>query len=164
MESAECIRLSDPSVVARYLQLRSVLHDRHLVRVERLFPQRYEVQPARRMPATLQADVRGGFVSPGVGELWPVVFLTAVDVSVALCVQIQEDVMTQLGTTLNGPQRIRHRGWEEWWGWESPLAGLHARFFELLPLEQEDTIAAWFAAHLEWLAHAGLLRRKAAGS
>src|SRR5262249_39965735 len=53
MESAECIRLSDPAVVARYLQLRSVLHDRHLARVDRLFPERYEVQPARRMPATL---------------------------------------------------------------------------------------------------------------
>jgi hypothetical protein len=164
MESAESIRLSDPSVVARYLQLRSVLHDRHLARVERLFGERYDVQPARRMPSTLQADVRGGFLSLGVGEMWPVIFLTAVDVSVALCVQIDEEIMTHLGTTLKGPKRIRHRGWEDWWGWESPLAGLHPRFFELMPLEQEDAIAAWFTANLEWLAHAGLLRRKPAGS
>jgi hypothetical protein len=164
MESSESIRRSDPAVVARYLQLRSVLHDRHLSRVESLVAERYQVQPARRILPTLQADVRGGFLSPGVGEIWPVVFLTAVDVSVALCVQIDEEIMTQLGTTLNGPQRIRHRGWEDWWGWESPLAGLLARFFDALPLEQEDSIAAWFTANLEWLVHAGLLRRKPAPS
>jgi hypothetical protein len=158
------MRRSDPAVVARYLQLRSILHDRHLARVECLVAERYGVQSARRILPTLQADFRGGFLMPGVGELWPVVFLTAVDVTVALCVQLGDEVMTQLGTTLNGPQRIRHRGWDDWWGWEVPLAGLHPRFFDLLPLEQEDAIAAWFSANLEWLVHAGLLPRKPAAS
>jgi hypothetical protein len=160
MESAESIRASDPAVVARYLQLRSVLHERHLARVERLIAERYDVQPTRRFHSTLLSDVRAGFLQADAGELWPVLFLSAVDVTVALCVQIAEEVMARMGTTLKGPKRIRHRGWENWWGWESPLSGLHPEFFDLPPLEQEDAITAWYSANLEWLCHAGLLRRK----
>jgi hypothetical protein len=160
MEPAECLRVSDPAVVTRYLQLRSVLHDRHLARVERLISERYDVRSTRRIHSTLLTDVRSGFESPPEGELWPVLFLTAVDISMALCVQIGEERMAQMGTTLKGPKRIRQRGWEGWWGWESPLAALHPQFFDLPPLEQEDAIAAWFLANLEWLVHAGLLRHK----
>jgi hypothetical protein len=160
MESAECLRVSDAAVVARYLQLRSLLHDRHLARVERLIAERYEVNPTRRVHPTLVNDVRGGFVRPDLGELWPVAFLTAVDVSVALCVQIDDEGMAGLGTAVNGPQRIRNRGWEDWWGWDSALAGLHPQFFDLSPVEQEDAIAAWYSTHLEWLVHAGLLQRR----
>jgi hypothetical protein len=161
MDSAECLRVSDPAVVARYLQLRSLLHDRHLARVEHVIAERYEVQSARRLHPTLLSDVRGGFVRPELGELWPVVFLTAVDVCVALCVAIDEDRVAGLGTSVKGPQRIRHRGWEGWWGWESPLAGLHPQFFDLPAQEQEDAVTAWYTANLEWLVHAGLLRRGA---
>src|SRR5438105_520523 len=121
MQTSEALRESDAAVVARYLQVRSVLNDRHLARVDRLIQERYLVQPSRRIPATLVAHVRGGFLRPGEGELWPVVFLTAVDVSVALCVQLSAERVAGLGTSLNGPQRLRHLHWEDWWGWEKPL-------------------------------------------
>jgi hypothetical protein len=160
--TSEALRESDPAVVARYLLLRTVIHDRLLARVERHVLERYEVQPSRRLPPTLLADLRGGFVRPGEGELWPVVFLTPVDVTVALCVAISAERIASLGTVLRGPQRLRQRGWEDWWGWESPLADLHPRFFELSPLEQEDAVAAWFATGLEWLVGNGLMRRKPA--
>jgi hypothetical protein len=163
MNASEALRVSDPAAVARYLQLRSVLHDRHLARVERHILERYEVQPTRRLPSTLVTDVRSGFVRPGEGEMWPVIFLTAVDITVALCVTISAERVSSLGTMLRGPQRLRHRGWEDWWGWESPLAGLHPQFFDLSPLEQEDAVVAWFTAGLEWLVGSGLLQRKAAG-
>jgi hypothetical protein len=140
------------------------MHDRHLARVECLIAEHYEVQAIRRVHPTLTCDVRGGFVRPDLGELWPVVFLSPVDVSVALCVEIGEEHMARIGTTVKGPQRIRHRHWEDWLGWESPLAGLHPQFFELPPPEQEGAVAAWFAGNLEWLAHAGLLLRKPGGA
>jgi hypothetical protein len=161
MESAECLRVSDPAVVARYLLVRSVLHDRHLARVERLILERYDVAPTRRIHPTLVSDVRSGFVRPGEGEMWPVVLLTAVDVTVALYVEISPERVAGLGTMLNGPQRVRHRGWEDdWWGWESPLTGLHPQFFERTAAEQEEAVVTWFTTGLEWLVGSGLLRRR----
>src|SRR5690349_6577287 len=118
MQTSEALRASDAAVVARYLQLRTVLHDRHLARVERLVQERYLVQPSRHIHPTLVAHVRSGFARPGEGELWPVVFLTTVDVSIALCVDLTAERVASLGTMINGPQRLRHRGWENWWGWE----------------------------------------------
>ncbi len=162
MHTSDALQPSDPAVVARYLQLRGAFHDRHLARVERHVLERYEVQPTRRVPQTLLAVVRTGFVRPGEGEMWPVVFLTALDVTVALCVAISAERVASLGTVLRGPQRLRHRGWQDWWGWESTLAGLHERFFDLSPLEQEDAVAAWFATGFDWLVGNGLLFRKPA--
>jgi len=164
MANSEALRISDPSVVARYLQVRGVLHDRHLARVERLILERYVVQTTRRVPPTLVADVRGGFLRPGLGELWPAVFLTAVDITAALCLYLSPESVAAMGTVLNGPQRIRHRGWEsDWWGWEISLGELHPQFYDLAPAGQEEAIAAWYATGLEWLIGAGLLRRKPAG-
>ena len=161
MQTSEAFRVSDPAVVARYLQLRSTLHDRHLARVERLIEERYQVRPAPRGHASLVALARAGFVRPGEGELWPVVFLTAVDISVALCVELAPERVANLGTVVNGPQRLRHRGWEDWWGWEQPLGALHPQFFDLTALSQEEALVGWYAEGLEWLAGNGLLRRKA---
>jgi hypothetical protein len=153
------LRVSDAAVVTRYLQLRSHLHDRVLARVESHVEARYRVQPTRRLAATLVALVRGGFVRPVEGELWPVVFLTPVDVSLALCVQIAPARLTSMGTMLNGPQRMRHRHWEDWWGWEVPLAGVRPGFFDLSAAEQDDAMVAWYVDHLEWLAQSGLMHR-----
>ena len=89
MSSPDQLQPSDAAVVARYLQVRTLLHDRCLARVEALILERYDVQPTQRLPSTLTAQVRGGFVRPGEGEVWPVVFLTTVDVFVALCVADQ---------------------------------------------------------------------------
>src|SRR5206468_444621 len=69
--NADSIRASDAAVVARYLQLRTLLHDRHLARVERLILDRYVVQATKRVHPTLPVHVRTGFVRPGEGELWP---------------------------------------------------------------------------------------------
>jgi hypothetical protein len=160
MSAPDTFRASDAAVVARYLQLRSLIHDHHLARVERLVQERYQVLPTRRIPPTLVAHVRGGFVRPGEGELWPVFFLTAVDVSAALVVELEAERVAGLGTTLNGPQRLRHRGWDEWWGWEKPLAALHPTFFDLPAPEQEEVLTAWYAGGLEWLATNGLLLRR----
>jgi hypothetical protein len=160
MLSSDSLRASDPAVIARFLEVRSLLHDAHLPRVERLILDRYLVQPTRRIRSTLVSHVRNGFIRPGEGELWPVVFMTTLDISVALCVKLPDERVASLGTTINGPQRIRQRGWEDWWGWERPLAELHPSFFELSAAQQQDAVAAWFAAGLEWLAGAGLLRRK----
>src|SRR5258708_503474 len=110
MQSSDALRVSDAAVVARYLQLRSLLHDRHLTLVERLILDRYLVHPTRRLPSTLVSNVRTGFIRPGEGELWPVVFLTTVDISVGLCVELPAERVAGLGTTLNGPRRIRQRG------------------------------------------------------
>jgi hypothetical protein len=147
-------------VAARYLQLRSAFHDRHLARVERLILERYLVEPTKRIHPTLVAQVRSGFVRPGEGELWPVVFLSTVDITVALGVQLSPERVAGLGTTINGPQRLRHRNWEDWWGWERPLGGLHPQFFEMSAAQQEDVFVAWYAEGLEWLAGGGLMRRK----
>jgi hypothetical protein len=160
LPSADSLRASDASVVARFLEVRSLLHDRHLARLERLILDRYNVQPTRRLPSSLVALVRGGFVRPGEGELWPVVFMTTVDVSVALCINLTSARVADLGTAINGPQRIRHRGWEDWWGWEIPLSALSAGYFDLPAPAQEDALARWSADRLDWLAGNGLLQRK----
>src|SRR5947209_4274841 len=69
-------RVSDPAVVARFLQLRSLINDRVLARAERIAPERYQVLPTRRLVSTLTAHVRTGFARPDGGEVWPVFFLT----------------------------------------------------------------------------------------
>jgi hypothetical protein len=160
LPSADSLRASDAGVVARFLEVRSLLHDRHLARVERLIVDRYNVEPTRRIHSTLVALVRGGFVRPGEGELCPVVFMTTIDVSVALCITLSSERVAALGTTINGPQRIRHRGWEDWWGWERPLSGLAPAYFDLPAAAQEDVLTRWCAEQLEWLAGNGLLQRK----
>jgi hypothetical protein len=159
--NADSVRASDAAVVARYLQLRTLLHDRHLARVDRLILDRYVVQATKRIHPTLPFHVRTGFVRPGEGELWPVVFMTTVDITLALCVELSGDRVAGLGTMINGPQRIRHRGWEDWWGWERPLGQLRPGFFDLDGQQQEDLFVAWYAEGLDWLAGSGLLRRKA---
>jgi hypothetical protein len=163
MPTTDEIRTGDAAVVARFLQLRTILHDRFLARVEGFILEHYDVTPTRRLGATLTTHLRGGFVRPGEGELWPVVFLSAVDLTAALCVEISSERVTGLGTMLNGPQRLRRRHWEDWYGWERPLGEVAPRFFELPAAGQEDAFAAWYAGHLEWLAHGGLLRRRGAG-
>jgi hypothetical protein len=160
MPQPECLRVSDAAVVARFLQIRALVHDHPLARVERHVAERYVVEATRRLPATLVAHVRAGFIRPGEGELWPVVFMTTVDISLALCVELSAERVAGLGTMINGPQRIRHRGWETWWGWERPLGQIQAGFFDLDAASQEDAIVAWFGEGLEWLAGAGLMRRK----
>jgi hypothetical protein len=160
MDPGDGFQVSDASVVARYLQLRGGVVDRLLARVDRLVQERYDVQPTRRIHPTLVAAVRGGFVREDGGELWPVVFLSAVDITPALCVQISPEQMAGLGTMLNGPSRLRHRNWEDWWGWEKPLATAHPPFFDLPAAEQEEALVAWYGEGLEWLANSGLLVRK----
>ena len=59
MQTSEALRESDPAVVARYLQLRTVFHDRYLARVERLALERYDVELTNRIPPTLAVQVRG---------------------------------------------------------------------------------------------------------
>jgi hypothetical protein len=157
---SEGLRVSDAALVARYLQVRSHFHDQILARVETLIESHYLVQPTRRIGATLVALVRLGFIRPDEGDVWPVVFLTSVDVTAALCLQITGERLGSLGTVINGPQRIRHRGWEDWWGWETPLANIRPGFFDLSPGEQDDALVAWYAEHLEWLAHSGLMQRR----
>jgi hypothetical protein len=160
MSISDSLRASDPAVVARYLQLRSLLHDRHLARVERLVLERYLVHSARRIPPTLLCNLRAGFVRPGEGELWPVVFLSTIDISLGLCVELSAERVANLGTTLNGPRRIRQRGWEDWWGWEKPIGAVRPAFFDLDDALQEEAIIAWYSEGLEWLAGAGLLTRR----
>jgi hypothetical protein len=160
LPSADTLRASDAGVVARFLEMRSLLHDRHLARVERHILDHYRVQPTRRLHSTLVALVRSGFMRPGEGELWPVVFMTTIDVSVALLIDLTAERLAALGTTINGPQRIRHRGWEDWWGWERPLSALAPAFFDLPAAGQEDALARWCADRLDWLAANGLLTRK----
>jgi hypothetical protein len=160
MDPGDGFRVSDAAVVARYLQLRGGLIDRLLARVEQLVPERYDVRPTRRVHSTLVAQVRGGFERDGGGEVWPVVFLGAVDITPALCVQITPEQMAGLGTRLNGPARLRHRHWDDWWGWEKPLSSAHPPFFDLPGAEQEEALVAWYVEGLEWLANSGLLRRK----
>jgi hypothetical protein len=161
MSLTDALRASDAVAVARYLQVRALFHDRHLPRVEQLIQARYMVAPASRpLPATLVCDLRNGFMRPGEGDLWPVVFLTTVDISLALCVELSAERVASLGTTVNGPQRIRHRGWEDWWGWERPLGQIRSDFYELPLTLQDEAIVGWYAEHLEWLVSGGLLRRK----
>jgi hypothetical protein len=158
--STEGFRVSDAAVVARYLQLRSLINDRILARIEQRAMERYQLMTTRRLTATLTAHVRCGFVRPDGGEIWPVVFLSAVDITPALCAQLTPDWLANLGTTINGPQRIRHRHWEEWWGWERRLGEIHSTFFELPPDQQEDALGAFYRDGFEWLAQHGLVMRK----
>jgi hypothetical protein len=159
--NSEELRETDAAVVARYLQLRNYFHDQLLARVERHLCTGCEVQPTRRIPSTLSALVRNGFHRPGEGEIWPVVFLTAVDITLALAIQLTHERLADLGTVVNGPRPLRHWHWEDMWGWETSPAGVHERFFELPPAEQETTLLAWYDVGLSWLARNGLLKRKA---
>jgi hypothetical protein len=160
MDPSEAFRLSDPAVVGRYLQLRSRLYDRVLARVEVLIAGLYDVEPSRRITPTLTAMTRTGFIRPAEGELWPVVFLTAVDITLALAVQFTPERLASLGTVLKGPHRLRQRHWEDWWGWETSLADAHPQFFEMRADAQEETLVDWYRRWLEWLEHNGLLRGK----
>jgi hypothetical protein len=160
MHADEGLRVSDPAVVARYLQLRRHFHDRVLAQVEAHIEARYRVQPTTRVPASVILLVRHGFVRPGEGEVWPAVFLTAVDVSLGLCIQIAPERLAGLGTMVNGPQRLRRRHWEDWYGWEVPVGDVRPHFFELSAAEQEEAMFAWYVEHLEWLAHSGLMQRQ----
>jgi hypothetical protein len=159
MGTGDELRVSDAAVVARYLQVRSHLHDHVLARVESHIEAHYRVWPTRRLTATLVALVRGGYERPAEGELWPMVFLTAVDVSLALCLRIAPERVASMGTVLNGPQRIRHRHWEDWWGWETALAPLRPDFFELPAAAQDDAMVGWYVEHLEWMVTSGLMQR-----
>jgi hypothetical protein len=159
MAAGDGLQLSDAALVARYLHLRSHFHDRILARIESHVEAHYRVRPTRRLAATLVALVRGGFERSGEGELWPVVFLSAVDVTLALCLRIAPERVASMGTVVGGPQRIRHRHWEDWWGWETPLAGVKPNFFDLPGAEQDNAMVDWYVEHLEWLVHGGLMRR-----
>jgi hypothetical protein len=160
MDSSDSLRVSDAAVIARSLQVRSLFYDRLLTRLEQHIPQRYSVQTTTRLHATLPALLRTGFVRPVEGELWPVIFLTPVDITLVLAVQISKERVAGLGTMLKGPQRLKHRHWEEWWGWETNLPGIHPQFFELPAAEQDDAMLAWYREGLEWLANSGLMRRR----
>jgi hypothetical protein len=160
MDATDSFRLSDATVIARALQVRSLFYDRLLARLEQIVPQHYSVQLTTRIHATLPALVRTGFIRPVEGELWPVVFLTPVNITLVLAVQITKERVAGLGTMLKGPQRLKHRQWEDWWGWETPLPGVHAQFFELKATEQDDAMLAWYREGLEWLANSGLMRRR----
>lgn len=160
MTSDDGLRASDVALVARYLQVRSYFHDRVLGRVETLVEERYQVQTTKRITATLVALVRSGFVRSVEGEVWPVVFLTPVDVSLAVCAQIRADRLASLGTTIGGPQRNRHRHWEDWWGWEIKLADVRPSFFSLPAAEQDEALIGWYLERFEWLAQNRLLQRQ----
>ncbi len=160
--SIEALRAGDDAVVARYLQIRSLFHDGVLARLERLVPERYQVTPSRHQGSTLLAQTRTGFSRPGGGEIWPVIFLTPVEIRVALCVQISADELARMGTVLNGPYRIRQRHWEDWWGWDRPL-GEDPLFYELASEQQQEALLRWFLDELDWLVRNGLLQRHGHG-
>jgi hypothetical protein len=158
VQTVETLRPSDEGVVARYLQIRSLFHDGLLGRLERLIPQRYQAALIRQSASTLVAQVRGGFARPNGCEIWPVVFLTPVEVRIALCLQITSEELGRLGTVLNGPYRIRQRNWEDWWGWEKPLSEV-PDFFDAPGDQQQELLVGWCLECLEWLANNGLLQR-----
>jgi len=160
MDPTEQLRLTDAAVVARYLQLRGHLQDCLLALVEERLLARYDVQPARRLPATLSALVRNGFQRRQEGEIWPVVFLTPVNITLALCIQLSAARLAALGTVVNGPRPIRHHHWEDWWGWEATPVEIHPRLFHLTGPEQDELIVGWYDKNLEWLARNGLMARK----
>jgi hypothetical protein len=159
MDPTEQLRLTDAAVVARYLQLRGYFQDGLLAQVEERLRTCYSVQPTRRLPTTLAALVRNGFHRPEEGEIWPVVFLTPVNITLALCIQLSVARLAALGTVVNGPRPIRHHHWEDWWGWEASPAEIHPRLFHLMGSEQEELILAWYDKHMEWLARNGLMSR-----
>lgn len=160
MDPTEELRLTDAAVVARYLQLRGYFQDCLLALVEERLQTRYDLQPTRRLPATLSALVRSGFQRLNEGEIWPVVFLTPVNITLALCIQLSAARLAALGTVVNGPRPIRHHHWEDWWGWEVSPVEIHPRIFHLPGLDQEDLMLAWYDKNLEWLARNGLMARK----
>lgn len=160
MLSADALWASDAAAVGRYLQIRALIHERYLPKVEKLIQSRYLVRSVQGTASTLVSHVRGGFVRPSEGELWPVIFTTMVDISVALCVQLSDERVANLGTMINGPQRVRHRGWEDWWGWERAVGQLHPEFFTLSAALQEDVLSHWYLEGCEWLAGSGLMRRR----
>jgi hypothetical protein len=65
-----------------------------------------------------------------------------------------------MGTMLHGPRRLRHRHWEDWFGWETVPGGTDPQFFQLPADEQDRAMLAWYDAHLDWLANGGLLARR----
>jgi hypothetical protein len=160
MASSDGLQMSDAAVVARYLQLRGYFHDELLAQIEQVLIGRYDVEATRRIPLTLTALVRNGFYREREGEIWPVIFLTPVNITLALCIQLSSERLTALGTVVNGPRPIRQRHWEDWWGWETTLPAIHPRIFQLYPAEQDGLIVAWYTTHMEWLARNGLLTRK----
>jgi hypothetical protein len=160
MSPSEELRISDAAVVARYLQLRGYFLDHLLAHIDERINERYDVQPTRRLPTTLSALVRNGFLRSNEGEMWPVVFLTSVNITLALCIQLTRERLADLGTVTNGPRPIRHRHWEEFWGWETTLVEIHPRIFHLSGPEQENLILNWYNKALDWLARNGLLARK----
>jgi hypothetical protein len=161
MTNPDALRPADAAVVARYLQVRGIFHDQVLARLEQMIPARYEVGLSRRINPTLLAQVRSGFVRPQEGEIWPVIFINAVDIHLALCFQITLERLASLGTVMNGPSRVRHRSWEDWWGWEKKLSEVHPQMFDLPAAEQHEAVVQWFLEGTEWLAHNGLLLRRA---
>jgi hypothetical protein len=160
MTPAEQIHESDPAVVARFLQLRSYFHDTLLMLVDHLLRSRYELEPTRRIPATMTTLLRNGYHRPGEGEIWPVIFLGAVDITLGLFIQLEGERLAGLGTVINGPRPIRHRHWEDMWGWETSLGAVHSRLFTLPPAEQEAALLGWYNMGMEWLARNGLMKRK----
>jgi hypothetical protein len=160
MSNPDALRSADASVVARYLQVRSIFHDQVLARLEQLVPARFDVALTRRINPTLLAQVRSGFERPEEGEIWPVIFINAVDIHLALCFQITMERLASLGTVMNGPSRVRHRSWEEWWGWEKKLSEVHSRLFDLPVADQHEALVQWFLEGFEWLAHSGLVMRR----
>jgi hypothetical protein len=163
MSTPEPLHAADVTVVSRYLHLRAIFHDHVLAPLEKLALERYQVQLTRRILPTLVAQVRNGLVRLDGEEIWPVIFLTPADITLSLCVQITSERLAHMGTLLNGPHRMRHRHWEDWWGWETPLAEIHPRFFTLPAGQQQEALLAWYVDGLEWLANSGLLLRKAHG-
>ncbi len=163
MPLGDGLKAGDPGVVARYLQIRGYFYDQVLAEVEKALVASYVVVAVRRIPPTLPVLVRQGFLRPGDGEIWPVVFLSPRGVSVAVCAQISSTRLAALGTTVNGPQRIRQKTWEGWWGWETRLGDVSPGFFELAGAEQDQALSGWYERRFEWLATNGLMRRRTGG-
>lgn len=159
--SSEQLRASDPVVVMRYLRLRNYFQDSLLARVDAHLAERYEVQPTRRVPSALMVLVRNGYQRPGEGEVWPLVFLGPMDVTLGLLIDLSNDRLAALGTVLNGPRPMRHhRHWEDLWGWETPLGEVHPQLFTLDPDGQASALFGWYTSGLEWLVRNGLMKRK----
>jgi hypothetical protein len=161
MLSSDQLRESDPAVVARYLHLRTYFHDQLLDKVDKLLTSRYELQPTRRIPSSLSTLVRAGYFRPGEGEIWPIVFVNAVDITLALFIQLSNERLAELGTVMNGPRPVRHLHWEEMWGWEVTLSTVHPRLFDLEALAQAEALLNWYTGCTEWLARNSLMKRKA---
>lgn len=162
MFATEQLYESDPAAVARYLHLRSYFHDRLLMEVDKQMRTQYELQPTRRVPATMTTLVINGYFRPGEGEIWPLVLLGVVDITLGLFIQMGSDRLASLGTVVNGPRPVKHRHWEEMWGWETSLGSVHPQLYRLAPADQEAALLSWYRIGLEWLARNGLMKRKTA--